>query len=125
MRRGPVALAVLVPSFLAPVAVAAVLSGVSAGWETTCGVTLAGQALCWRSNDHGQLGSGGADAGAHPNPLPVNTAVSFGAVRANRGHTCALTAAGDAYCLGTQALGALGDGWDPARVVPMRVTGWP
>ncbi len=31
---------------------------IEAGWQTSCGITSAGQLWCWGKNDHGQLGNG-------------------------------------------------------------------
>jgi alpha-tubulin suppressor-like RCC1 family protein len=42
---------------------------VIAGWRNSCGVTGAGRAFCWGSNDSGQLGDGTKDD--HPTPVAV------------------------------------------------------
>lgn len=53
---------------------------------------------CWGAGEYGQLGDGKAGA-AHAQPLPTAlNAPEFAVVKAGLWHTCALTAAGKAYC---------------------------
>ncbi|NOK14211.1 RCC1 domain-containing protein [Corallococcus exercitus] len=83
--------------------------GVAAGQAHSCALHAGGQVTCWGANDRLQLGGGTqthstravAVAG-----LPANlTALSAGAT-----HTCASTAAGEAWCWGSNTSGELGDG---------------
>jgi len=39
------------------------------GWNYTCGITMAGQALCWGRNDRGQLGNGTTTDSSVPIPV--------------------------------------------------------
>ena len=81
--------------------------------SATCGVSLAGPAYCWGSNNIGQLGVGtGAplDNCADPAtltsgpctlvPMQVAGGHTFASVTTNGTHTCALTPTGELYCWG-------------------------
>lgn len=97
---------------------------VTTGQAHSCALHAGGQVTCWGANDRLQLGGG---TGTHStravavNGLPANlTALSAGAT-----HTCASTAAGEAWCWGSNTSGELGvgqAGMDRASG-PMRVTG--
>lgn len=92
-----------------PVAVAGGLlfRNLSTGSSHTCGLTAAGEAFCWGSNESGQLGSGTADRFAG-RPTRVVGGLSFTSISAGGYHTCAVTAAGSAYCWGLATNDALG-----------------
>lgn len=83
---------------------------VTTGTEHSCALTPAGRAYCWGSNRLGQLGDESAPrAGASADkPVAVATAETFVAISAGAGHTCALTAAGVAYCWGLDLTAELG-----------------
>jgi alpha-tubulin suppressor-like RCC1 family protein len=71
----------------------------AAGRAHTCGLTPDGQAYCWGENESGQLGD------STTTDRLTATAVRQGASRyvqitARGEHTCALTAAGQAFCWG-------------------------
>ena len=95
--------------------------GMAAGRAHTCGLTPEGQAYCWGDNDYGQLGDSTVTDRLTP------TAVRQGATRyvqitARGNHTCALTAAGQAFCWGKGAYGQLGYGASGVnRNVPVAV----
>jgi alpha-tubulin suppressor-like RCC1 family protein len=81
---------------------------ISAGGDHTCGITTSGAALCWGSNLNGQLGTGTSGDVAFA-PVAVAGGLTFTRISAStgtrfkingRGHTCALTSAGAAYCWG-------------------------
>src|SRR3989442_1361450 len=98
-------------------------STVVAGGDHTCGLTAGGGVACWGKNDQGQLGRGGAP-GTPSLPAPVATPLRFTALAAGAAHTCALTAAGAAYCWGGNIAGQLGTGTaDSLEVTPQPVTG--
>ena len=91
---------------------------VSAGGQHACAIeastsTTPGNAWCWGSNGFGQLGTGTAITGFERDsiPQPVSMGgVSFMKIYAGEYHSCALTAAGAAYCWGRNDLGQTGTG---------------
>jgi len=106
-------------------------ASLSVGGNQVCGLTAAGTAYCWGANDSGQLGNGGSgdDVGS---PTAVAGGLHFTSIKvvsscfvaANCGaHTCALTAAGQAYCWGANTYGQLGDGTTVDSRAPVAVTG--
>ena len=94
---------------------------VSAGREHTCAVTVAGDAYCWGSNSHGQLGNGSSNAARNQTPALVLGGVKFVGVSAGGYHTCGATADGSLYCWGRNDKGQLGDGTTVNRLTPVRV----
>ncbi len=91
----------------------------------TCGVTTAGDALCWGLNHFGQLGRGTV-TGLTPKPTPavVVGGHTFQSVTALAASACGLTPAGVALCWGRNGIGELGIGMSGAsRPTPQFVTG--
>ncbi|MDX2122641.1 MAG: hypothetical protein SF070_16480 [Gemmatimonadota bacterium] len=114
--------------------------GVSAGIWFTCGITSTTQTMCWgawpggdssipdtvtvgvglsriaASDTWGSACGIGTDQGTYcwsdsaPTPSPVPGAVPFAEIGVGNGHACALSAAGAAYCWGSNSYGSLGDG---------------
>ncbi|PYO44435.1 MAG: hypothetical protein DMD29_00440 [Gemmatimonadetes bacterium] len=90
----------------------------SASGQHTCGLTSAGVAWCWGRNVYGELGTGPnagcvgwSDAGCRTlTPAAVAGGPTFSTIEAGGLHTCALTAAGVAYCWGHNAYGETGNG---------------
>ena len=95
-------------------------SRLSAGARHTCGITLAGAAYCWGSNDVGQLGAGIGDAF---NPRALSGGQSWKAIAAGSWHTCALTTTGSAWCWGLNGSYQLGNGTILNSPVPVAVAG--
>jgi len=95
----------------------------TAGHAHTCGLTSSGDPYCWGGNDSGQVGIGSWDKSAHPKPLLVSGKLKFGFISANGNHTCALTAAGVAYCWGENRFGQLGNGTLISAASPASVSG--
>ena len=94
-----------------------------AGFNHTCALTSDGDAYCWGQNDSGQLGIGSSDKLAHPKPMLVSGKLKVAFISANGNQTCALTAAGVAYCWGENKFGQLGNGTLVSAVSPVQVAG--
>ena len=95
---------------------------IQSGDAHTCGLTRAGRVLCWGDNHLGQLGDG-TPGGNQVNPTPVATTLTFVQMSTGSAHTCAVTAAGGAYCWGDNSYGQVGDGSRTQRVAPVKVAG--
>jgi alpha-tubulin suppressor-like RCC1 family protein len=98
----------------------------SAGNQRTCGITLDGQTYCWGYNGAGEAGvpgcnAGGSGCGAISTPSLIPGGHAFVAVSTGAGQVCALTAAGKAYCWGSNVYGALGNGSVTSTFVPVLV----
>lgn len=99
---------------------------VATGQAHTCALHAGGQVTCWGANDRLQLGGGSVTQSLRAvlvEGLPANlTALTAGAT-----HTCASTAAGEAWCWGSNTSGELGDGLSGVdrSSGPVRVEGLP
>ncbi|NOT09792.1 MAG: hypothetical protein HOP28_16490 [Gemmatimonadales bacterium] len=107
------------PLHLLPVRVVGpqLFTSLAAGTNHTCGLTAAGKAYCWGAGGSGKLGASNAEippgtfnSDARSTPIAVAGGLSFTAVTAGEMHTCALTAAGAAWCWGNDRYGQLGAG---------------
>jgi alpha-tubulin suppressor-like RCC1 family protein len=83
---------------------------ISAGFEYTCGLEANGSAWCWGYNEFGTLGRGTDDLLPHTTPAAVLGGHAFTSIDAGVETTCALTAAGEAWCWGGNRFGNLGLG---------------
>jgi alpha-tubulin suppressor-like RCC1 family protein len=77
-------------------------------------------AYCWGQNFYGEVGDG-TTATQRNNPTLVSGGVAFAKLTAGSYYTCGLTAAGVAYCWGSNGDGELGDGTITDRSVPTLV----
>ena len=93
--------------FPTPVAGGLTFVSVTAGGSHSCGLVPSGQAYCWGRDVAGQLGrgAGGVDAAT---PVAAASGLTFTQISAGLGHTCAVTAAGAAYCWGSNVFGQIG-----------------
>jgi alpha-tubulin suppressor-like RCC1 family protein len=96
---------------------------VAAGGSHSCAVRTDGAAFCWGSNSNSQIGDGVAGTSARLTPSAVTGGLSFASIVGGSTHTCALTAAGAAYCWGANNAGQLGDGSTTTRELPTAVSG--
>jgi alpha-tubulin suppressor-like RCC1 family protein len=94
-----------------------------AGNGITCALTAAGAAWCWGQNSLGELGIGTMDVFPHSAPVPVTGGIVFDSLSAGSAHVCGLTAAGTAWCWGSNDLGELGNGTLIPSAVPVQVAG--
>jgi alpha-tubulin suppressor-like RCC1 family protein len=95
------------------------LTSVSAGTSFVCGLDMAGRALCWGQNNNSQLGivtrtrcigSANQYCAQSDNAVPVfvSGGHTFSQLSSGARHACGITAAGEAYCWGSNATGQLG-----------------
>lgn len=79
----------------------------AAGYFHACAIRSDGAPYCWGSNVNGELGAG---SHVHSTPAfsPVSGGLYFTQMVAGRDHTCGLTAAGVAWCWGSNRFGQLG-----------------
>jgi alpha-tubulin suppressor-like RCC1 family protein len=107
------------------VTVAMGFTTVSAGFGTTCAIRTNGESRCWGSDEFGQLGDGPANSSGTPS-VPVAGGLTFRQIGTSRnfseGFSCGLTAAGTAYCWGSNSVGQLGTG-GPSANAPQPVAG--
>jgi len=82
------------------------------GRSVTCGLTTAGEVLCWGLNDYGQLGRGYTSAFYSPEPSPglVQSDLAFEDVAVGATHACAIDDSGNAWCWGRNDDAELGIG---------------
>lgn len=95
----------------------------SVGAFHACGLTQSGEAFCWGHNAYNELGIGTRDDNPHTTPEPVTGNLTFSAIAAGQGFTCALTPRGVAYCWGLNFAGQLGNGITDDSDVPVEVAG--
>ena len=99
-------------------------TAISAGHAHSCGLRADGAACCWGDDSRGQLGDGGPGAPSKAAvPVRVQSSQQFTAIVAGYYQTCALTAAGAAWCWGANDSGQVGDGTTVDRHQPVAVTG--
>jgi alpha-tubulin suppressor-like RCC1 family protein len=111
---------------LVPTEVTGISGGVrqvGAGILHACALSEAGGVWCWGHNYKGRLGTGQPGENDSAVPLPVKgldggvSAISVGSI-----HACALKDDRTVFCWGGN-FGALGDGTDISRPVPVQVKG--
>ena len=95
-------------------------TSLAAGWVHNCGIVADGSAWCWGGGSvdrRGYLGDGSLRRTA--DPVRVASDSIFASVTVGDGHSCALTASGQAYCWGENDFGQLGDASGVDRAVPV------
>ena len=92
---------------------------ISAGRGHSCALVDDGRAVCWGSNDNGQLGDGSFDM--RPKPTLVAGDFTFSQISAGLNHTCGLTTGNEVVCWGANTSGQLGDGTTQLRNAPVRI----
>jgi len=87
---------------------------------TTCGRKADGSLWCWGV---GFSAASGPAASAVPQPWIAANTVAWRSLALGEAHACGLDAAGQAWCLGRNEFGELGDGSDLAAAAPVPVAG--
>jgi alpha-tubulin suppressor-like RCC1 family protein len=91
------------------------------GSTFTCGLTGAGQAYCWGSNQFGQIGDGTNANRRIPTAVSQPAGVTFTTVRAQLGSACGLDTSNQTWCWGRDDYGQLGDNATNNQNVPVAV----
>ena len=92
----------------------------SAGYATTCGVTLDHLAYCWGANARGEIGDG--TNAFRAKPVRVVGGHLFRQIETNLEHTCAVSYPDNRlFCWGRNVDGELGDGTQTDRPKPVAV----
>lgn len=97
-------------------------TSLTAGGQSTMGITTAGVAHAWGLNWYGKLGIGDEDGGYNL-PTPIAGGIPFVSLSVGGYHTLGLTADGTAYGWGSNDRGAVGDGTLTNRLMPTAVVG--
>jgi alpha-tubulin suppressor-like RCC1 family protein len=92
------------------------------GGRTTCGLTAAGEAWCWGQGVFGELGDGLGNGNALV-PVRVVGGHTFTQLSGGAYHVCGVTAAGEVYCWGNNATGAIGSPPGTVEATPIKVPG--
>lgn len=105
---------------------------ISAGGQSTCGVTMNGDVYCWGSNEFAQLGApgapdmcGGVACSLDPMRVPIPDRPPVASVAVGDAHACAVTRSGAAWCWGNPTSGRLGSADAPTTGTgeePLRVS---
>ena len=101
-----------------------VLGPTGSRYDTGCAIGVSNIAYCWGTNTTGALGLGfvSNDTVLVPD-RPVVGNHAFVEIAAQSNKACALTASGAAYCWGSGANGALGDGSGANSTEPRAIAG--
>lgn len=94
-------------------------SDIAVGGDHSCALDMNGALYCWGYGAFGAIGGG--DAGPHPTPQVVP--FDGGTIRelvAGSEQTCFSTTAGNAYCMGYNGFGELGNGVYDSGATPIR-----
>ena len=81
---------------------------ISAGYNNTCALSMAGAAYCWGSNNDGQLGSGSTAGRGVPVAVHASGVMSgrtLTQITAGQYQTCAVDSPGSQYCWGLNSSG--------------------
>ena len=90
----------------------ATLASVSVGAASACALGATGAAYCWGSDSNGQLGNNSTSQSSTAVAVTTSgtlSGVTLTQINAGASHTCALAAAGAAYCWGLDSNGQLGN----------------
>jgi alpha-tubulin suppressor-like RCC1 family protein len=94
---------------------------VSVAFNLACATDGSGRAHCWGSGQYGEMGNGTLVGNVTPGPVGGLTTLGFHTISVGTVHACGSVAGDGTYCWGYGAYGALGDGTNISRSVPVRV----
>ena len=98
---------------------------IDTGKDHACAQKKSGKLFCWGDNDQGQLGTGGPDDDALT-PQAVSGGIrSWTRLSLGSNHSCALRKNGKLFCWGSDAAGAIGNGFGAETEfnMPVQVAG--
>jgi alpha-tubulin suppressor-like RCC1 family protein len=98
-------------------------SEIAAGYGTTCGVAVSGQAYCWGWYTAAGSEACGAAGSYCTTAVPVDSPGYFETVDVNIDHACGVTSEGAGYCWGKGDFGQLGNGEPTVSRGPLPVVG--
>lgn len=94
------------------------VKALTSGWSYSCALLADTTAVCWGSNNYGQLGNGTTSMVPNPSPTPVAGLSGITAISASgSGHTCAALSDGTVSCWGLNDFGEVGPG-STSEIVP-------
>jgi alpha-tubulin suppressor-like RCC1 family protein len=94
-----------------------VFRSISTNFQVTCGLTSAGAAYCWGSNEYGALGVDSSTPQS-PTPVAVSGGLTFQSLTTGPGRACGVTAAGAVYCWGLKMGGDFSSNAHAPTLVP-------
>jgi alpha-tubulin suppressor-like RCC1 family protein len=97
--------------------------GLTGSESHTCALEADGTAYCWGYNGKGELGVSDPQVKGSPEPIAVEGGLKFAQIAAGYDHSCAIDAAGKAYCFGFNYKGAIGNGNYDDQNKPAAVSG--
>jgi alpha-tubulin suppressor-like RCC1 family protein len=100
------------------------LTQIAAGKYQACALDTHGAAYCWGYNGNGELGDGSPASSSVPVAVDTSGVLAgqtLTQIVAGNQYTCAVDAAGGAYCWGYNPVGELGDGSTADSSVPVAV----
>jgi len=85
-----------------------VFTQLSLGKSHTCALNAAGKALCWGSNESGQIGNN-QETEKYTTPQYVDGDAAFVSINSGNDHNCGIKVDGKAYCWGRNDRGQVGN----------------
>jgi alpha-tubulin suppressor-like RCC1 family protein len=98
-----------------------VVTAIAAGDGTSMALTSAGQVYAWGANQYGQLGDGSTQQTSTPVAVLLPRRTKVVAIGTSYNYSVALTADGHVLTWGYNGSGQLGNGFETASEIPVRV----
>ena len=112
-----------------PISTALAFDRVAQGYDSGCMLTPTGEAWCWGSNEHGQLGAPtdksctSGFVACTWQPVRAQAPNRYTQLSPSRLHSCAIDIAGQAWCWGFGLGGQLGNGAAVDSAAPVAIAG--